>query len=42
MQAEFDELARRRGGQDAGFLFVFDEPLSHLVGRYRLTLPNPS
>eukprot|EP00882_Tetradesmus_deserticola_P002586 GHRQ01002751.1.p1 GENE.GHRQ01002751.1~~GHRQ01002751.1.p1 ORF type:complete len:302 (+),score=132.94 GHRQ01002751.1:897-1802(+) len=32
LQAEFDELANELGhGQDAGFLFKYDEPLSHLI-----------
>jgi len=32
VQAEFDEIANEMGhGQDAGFRFCYDEPLSHLI-----------
>jgi starch synthase len=31
VQAEFNALASGCGGEDAGFFFAFDEPLSHLV-----------
>lgn len=34
VQAEFDELANELGHghvQDAGFVFAYDEPLSHLI-----------
>lgn len=31
VQAEFDGLASRLGGDNAAFCFAFDEPLSHLI-----------
>lgn len=31
IQAEFDDLASRYGGENAAFCFAFDEPLSHLI-----------
>jgi starch synthase len=32
VQAEFDALANELGhGQDAGFVFAYDEPLSHMI-----------
>ncbi|KAI7836090.1 hypothetical protein COHA_010018 [Chlorella ohadii] len=31
IQAEFDALANQYGGENTGFCFAFDEPLSHLI-----------
>ena len=31
LQAEFNNLAAQTGGENAGFCFSYDEPLSHLI-----------
>ena len=31
LQADFNTLAAQTGGENAGFCFSYDEPLSHLI-----------